>query len=238
MKHKILLVAANPSISTTTGWSVGFWASELTHPYFEFLDKGYEVDIASPNGGVIEMDGMSNPYHESGYAAADEISKKFIDNNELMDLLKETKKIEDVSVDDYVAIIVVGGQSPMFTFKNELNLHSKFLEFYKKGKVSSTLCHGSSLLLYLKENDQYFVKDKEVTGFSNAEEDMADKAMGQKLMPFRIEDEAVKLGAKFNAAEPLTPHVVKDRNLITGQQHYSGRVVARAIINELNRSLK
>lgn len=235
MKQKVLIVAANPSISTTTGWPVGFWASELTHPYFEFVNEGFEVEIASPKGGLIEMDGMSNPYDESGYSAADEISKKFIDNESLMDLLKDTKTVSEVNSDDYEAIVVVGGQSPMFTFDKEVGLQEKFLEFYKKGKVASALCHGSSLLLYIKDNGEYFIKGKKITGFSNAEEDMADKAVGQKIMPFRIEEEALKIGANFDAAKPLTPHVVVDNNLITGQQHYSGQVVAKAIIKELKK---
>ena len=48
---KILLIAANPAISTQTGWPIGVWAAELTHPWLEFINAGYEVVIASPDGG-------------------------------------------------------------------------------------------------------------------------------------------------------------------------------------------
>lgn len=50
-KKTILMVVANPSVSTTTGWPVGFWASELIHPYDAFVRQGYEVAVASPEGG-------------------------------------------------------------------------------------------------------------------------------------------------------------------------------------------
>lgn len=29
---RVAVVIANPAVSTTTGWPVGFWWSELTHP--------------------------------------------------------------------------------------------------------------------------------------------------------------------------------------------------------------
>lgn len=32
-------------------WPVGFWWSELTHPYFAFSEVGYEVELFSPLGG-------------------------------------------------------------------------------------------------------------------------------------------------------------------------------------------
>lgn len=230
---KILLVAANPATSTTTGWPVGFWASELTHPYFEFKEAGFEIDLASPNGGKIEMDAMSNPFDESGYSASDEISKKFIEDESLMALLENTKNISSVNSDDYDAIVVVGGQSPMFTFKEAKGLQDKFLEFYSKGKTSAALCHGVSLLLYLEENGKPFVSGKAITGFANSEEDYADQAVGQKLMPFRIEDEANKLGANFKAGTAFESHAIQDGHLITGQQQNSGVEVAKLVIKNL-----
>ena len=49
--RSILIVAANPAVSRQTGWPIGFWWSELTHPYWEFTEHGYRVDVASPDGG-------------------------------------------------------------------------------------------------------------------------------------------------------------------------------------------
>ena len=47
--HRVLMVVANPSVATTVGWPVGFWAAELTHPFYEFTEVGYDVTIASPS---------------------------------------------------------------------------------------------------------------------------------------------------------------------------------------------
>ena len=57
-KKRIALVASNPSTSTQTGWPIGFWWSELTHPYWEFTEAGYEVEIFSPEGSALQADGF------------------------------------------------------------------------------------------------------------------------------------------------------------------------------------
>ncbi len=231
---KILIVVANPSVSTTTGWPVGFWASELIHAYKEFTDRGYEVTITSPKGGKVQVDKLSDPRDESGYSKDDNISLEYLENPEFVKILENTPRITNFSAEDFDAIVVVGGQSPMFTFEEETGLQKKFKEFYDSGKLSAALCHGTSLLLYLKNNKGVpLIKGKKMTGFTNEEEDFVDKTVGQKVMPFRIEDEAKKLGANFVKAEAFKPYAVRDRNLITGQQQNSGKVTAELVIKAL-----
>jgi putative intracellular protease/amidase len=236
MKKKVLVVVSNPAVSTTTGWPVGFWAAELTHAYKLLTDNGYDVTIASPRGGKVEIDALSDPRDSSGYSKDDTISLKFLQDKSFMNLLENTKKVTDFSSDDFDAIVVVGGQGPMFTFKQETGLQNKFLEFYNKGKISAALCHGTSLLLYLKDKDgKPLIQGKKMTGFTDEEEDFADKAVGKKVMPFRIEDEAKKLGAEFQKANALEPFAIKDGNLITGQQQHSGAEVAKLVIDTLGK---
>ncbi|MEM8909828.1 MAG: type 1 glutamine amidotransferase domain-containing protein, partial [Bacteroidota bacterium] len=93
MKKHILIIAANPSTSTTTGWPVGYWLSEVTHPYEVFTQAGYAVSIASPKGGKIEMDAMSNPHDESGRSAWDEVSKRYLQDDQFLALLEQTPEI-------------------------------------------------------------------------------------------------------------------------------------------------
>jgi putative intracellular protease/amidase len=235
-KRRILMVVSNPTISNTTGWPVGFWAAELTHAYKSIIENGYDVTIASPKGGRVEIDALSDPRDSSGYSKDDAISLRYLNDRNFMSLLDNTNKVSDLSSDDFDAIIVVGGQGPMFTFREETGLHNVFLEFYNKGKVSAALCHGTSLLLYLKDRDgKPLIKGKKITGFTNEEEDFADKTAGKKVMPFRIEDEAKKLGAEFQKATAFKPFAIKEGNLITGQQQYSGAEVAKLVIDTLGK---
>ena len=60
-RKRVAIVISNPAVSTTTGWPVGFWWSELAHPYLAFFEKGYEVSVFSPDGGRCEGDAMSDP---------------------------------------------------------------------------------------------------------------------------------------------------------------------------------
>jgi len=231
----ILMVVANPAVSKMTSWTIGFWWSELTHPYWEFVQHGHKVTIVSPKGGDLEADGYSDPEHESGYSAHDFLSLGFKKSKEHAAFLKGTKSISDIDIKDYDAIFVIGGQSPMYTMADDENLHRLFAKFYESKKVAAAVCHGTVILLKTKtSNGKLLVDGKKWTGFSNAEEDIADKAVGQRIQPFRIEDEAKKIrNTTFVVAPPFSSFVVTDGNLITGQQQYSGAETARLVLKYL-----
>jgi putative intracellular protease/amidase len=239
---RVAIVIANPAVSTTTGWPVGFWWSELSHPYLAFTEKGYEVEIFSPDGGRCEADAMSDPRDPSGYSASDLISMGFISTAGLAAMVEATKKAAEIDVKRFDAVVVAGGQSPMFTFEKATNLHKKFVEFYEAGKIAAVLCHGVAILRYVKlSSGEYLAKGKTVTGFTNAEEDFADNAVwdmnllsrDKHVMPWRIEDEMKKIGANYIQAGRWRGFAVRDGNLITGQQNFSGSETAEVVIRAL-----
>lgn len=234
MAQQILMIVANPAVSTTLGGPVGFWAAELIHPYDVFAQAGYGVTIASPQGGKVEFDRLSDPRDASGYAKDDTLSLAYIDRPEFMALLENTPAIAQVDPADFDAIVVCGGQSPMFTFRQETTLRDLFMAFYSAGKPSAALCHGTCLLLETRLADGTpLIQNKVMTGFANSEEDYADQVTGQRVMPFRIEDEATQLGAKFVTQPAFTPNAVHDGHLITGQQQNSGAETARLLLSVL-----
>jgi len=147
-KKRVAIVIGNPATSTTTGWPVGFWWSELTHTYFVLSEKGYEIEVFSPDGGRCEADAMSDPRDPSGYSSSDLITMGFIHTPQLAALTEKTRKAAEIEVDRFDAIIVAGGQSPMFTFERAADLHRTFVKFYEQGKVAVALCHGVAILRY------------------------------------------------------------------------------------------
>lgn len=236
LKGKILMVASSPAISEQTGWPIGFWAAELTHPLHVFQEAGYEVEIASTEGGEIIMDGYSNPTDASGYSAADVISLGYMQQDWFMEMLKNTKKVTEVEADDYAAIFLVGGQGPMYTFRGNRHLEKLFVDFYEANKPSAAVCHSTTLLLEAKRTDgELLVKGKTWTGFANSEEDYADQAVGQKIQPYRIEDEASLIpGTIFKVTDAFASYAISDGNLITGQQQNSGAAAARMVVDQLD----
>ncbi len=231
---RVAIVASNPSISKQTGWPIGFWWAELTHPYMEFVEHGYEVDICSPNGGKLEADSWSDPRDPGKLMAEDLVSLGFIHSPQHMELVQTSKPISQVSAKDYDAVLFVGGQGPMYTFANDDGVHRLAAEFFTAGKITAVLCHATCLLLRAEVGGARLVAGKTWTGFANSEEQYADEFVGQRMQPFWIEEEARKLpDTNFIVASRFKAHAVRDGNLITGQQQYSGNAVAKLVIEAL-----
>lgn len=239
---RVAIVIANPTVSTTTGWPVGFWWSELSHPYYVFSEHGYQVEVFSPQGGRCEADAMSDPRDSSGYSSSDLISMGFLSTPSLLALVENSRKVAEIDLDAFDAIVVAGGQAPMFSYDKDLELQQKFVAFYEAGKIACALCHGTAVLGYAKlSNGEYLAKGKTVTGFANVEEDFADNAVwtynllprDKHVMPWRIEDRLKEIGANYVQAGLWRGFAVRDGNLITGQQNFSGSETAEAVIRAL-----
>jgi len=222
--RKVLIVASNPATSEQTGWPIGFWWSELTHPFWEFTEHGYTVEVASPDGGALTADSWSDPRDESGYSAEDILSLGFLTSAEHARRTEESKALSDVSVEDYDAVFLVGGQGPMYTFYRDKRVHDLAVACYEAGKITAVVCHATCILLKARlSTGDLLVKGKTWTGFANSEEDYADAYVGQRIQPFRIEDEARAIpDTNFIVQGRFRPYAVRDGLLVTGQQQYSG----------------
>ena len=238
------IVVSNGSVSTTTGWPVGFWWAELTHPYFAFTEAGWEVDIFSPEGGDCPWDAMSDPEDASQWQAEDVISRGYKHDPEFRALVQNTTPIDALGIDDYDAMVVAGGQGPMFTFDRAESLQRTFTAFYESGKITAALCHGTAILRYATlSTGEPLVKGKTVTGFANVEEDFSDQSVWEAgalardthVMPWRIEDELRTLGANYIQAGLWKGFAIRDGNLVTGQQNFSGAEVAQLILDAVGR---
>jgi putative intracellular protease/amidase len=228
---KILIVIANPATSSTLGIPVGFWGAELTHAWLAFTEAGYEVTIASPDGGKCELDAWSDPRDDSKYSFGDLITMGFLNTPEYVQLIENTPALSELNYDDFDALVVVGGESPMFTFRGHEELESALRTFYEASKVTSALCHGIAALIDVQLSDgSYLIDGKTMTGFANVEEQYADEWAGKQVMPWHIEDAAKERGANYVQGGRFKSFAVRDGRLITGQQQYSGAEVARLVI--------
>jgi putative intracellular protease/amidase len=232
--RQVLIVVANPTVSSNNGWPVGFWAAELTHPYYELTEAGFDVVVASPAGGKVVLDSLSDPRDASDWSSDDLVSMGFLHTPALRDLLDSTPALADLDLSQFEAIMIAGGQSPMFTFRDNPPLQDAIRAFYESERVVAAYCHGVSALVDLRLSDgSYLVAGRTLTGFSNVEEDYGNAAMGVEIMPWRLEDVLRERGANYVCAGLFKAFSVRDGRLITGQQQYSGRKVAQAVIAAL-----
>jgi putative intracellular protease/amidase len=236
-RKRVLMIAANPGTSPTTGWPIGFWWAELTHPFWTFAEAGYQVEIVSPKGGDLVADGYSDPEDPSGYSAHDLISLGFKKSAIHAALLQGTRSIAEVDPTAFDATFVAGGQSPIVTTIDETALHAFVARAYEAGKIISVVCHGTCILLKTRlSNGDLPVKGKTWTGFANSEEAYADAFVGERNQPFWIEDEAKKIeGTNFVVNAMFKVFALRDGNLITGQQQFSGRAAAEIVVQTLGR---
>jgi putative intracellular protease/amidase len=232
---RILMVASNPAVSPTTGWPVGFWWAELTHPYWEFRENGYAVVIASPDGGGLRADAFSDPDDPSGYSADDLISRGFARSPVHRALIEDTPAIAELDGDLFDALFLVGGQGPMVTFRGDPRLHELVVRFIDSGRIAAIVCHATCVLLDARTADgRRVVEGRTWTGFADSEERYADEIVGRRIQPFWIESEARGIpDTNFVVHGAFRPHAVRDGNLITGQQQYSGAAAARLVVEAL-----
>ncbi len=115
--------------------------------------------------------------------------------------------------------MVAGGQSPMFTFRDNEDLKAAIRHFYESEKPTAIYCHGTAALVDLKLADgSYLVGGRIVTGLANVEEEFSDGFVGQKVMPWRVEDVLRERGANYVNGGLFKAFAVRDGRLITGQQ--------------------
>lgn len=232
---KIAIIASNPSQSKQTGWPIGFWWGELTHPYWEFVEKGYQVDIFSPNGGALAADSFSDPEDESQYSAYDIISLGFKKSPTHSKLIENTHSLDTLKLENYDGIFLVGGQGPMYTFMDNEQLYKIVVDFYEAKKAVAVVCHATCILLNIKTSDgKLLVDGKTWTGFADSEEKFADDFVKMKIQPFWIEEEARKIeNTNYINGGLFKAFAVRDGNLITGQQQFSGAAAAKLMIEAL-----
>jgi putative intracellular protease/amidase len=233
-EKKILYIVSNPA--TLKGFPVGFFAEELTRPFFDFIQAGYKVDLASSKGGKVEFDGFSDPENQYTIYPNDLVTIGFRHHKEFGKLMENTIAIADVDISEYDAVCVAGGGGPLVTFKDDTNLHRFIADFYEQGKIIGMLCHGTSLLLWTKLSDGTLLAEgKTWTGYCDAEEAMNNEAAGFELNDYTIESEAKKIpNTNYEHAGPLEPFAIRDGRLITGQQQHSSALFAELMIEALS----
>jgi putative intracellular protease/amidase len=223
---KVLIVLTSHSELGTTGHKTGFWIEEFASPYYVLTDAGVQVTIVSPKGGQPPVD----PKSELAEFQT-ESTNRFNKDATLKEKLAHTLKLTDVKVEDFDAVFYPGGHGPLWDLANDVNSIALIEKFYNQKKPIAFVCHAPGVLLKVKlPNGDPLVKGKELTGFSDSEEEAVQLT---KIVPFLLEDELKKLGAKYSKGPDWGSYVKVDGLLITGQNPNSSEGAAKELINIL-----
>ncbi|MDR0263133.1 MAG: type 1 glutamine amidotransferase domain-containing protein [Sphingobacterium sp.] len=221
-KLKVLVVLTSHDQLGDTGEKTGFWIEEFAAPYYVLQDSGIDVTIASPKGGQPPIDPKSAlPDFQT------EATKRFDADKELQTKLANSIPLDQINEHDYDAVFYPGGHGPLWDLTNDKTSIALIESFWAHNKPVAAVCHAPAVFRYVKDsNGQPLVKGKKVTGFSNSEEEAVQLT---DVVPFLVEDELVKLGAQYSKGEDWHSYVVKEGNLITGQNPGSSEETAKAL---------
>ncbi len=225
---KVLFVLTSHSELGNTGKKTGFWIEEFAAPYYKLHDAGVEVVLASPKGGQPPIDPKSDEPESQTPATI-----RFKEDKALQQLLANTKKITEVSADDFDAVFYPGGHGPLWDLSTDANSIKLIESFWRAGKPVSAVCHAPAVLLNVKEkNGEPLVKGKHVTGFTNSEEAAVQLT---DVVPFLLEDALKEKGGLYSSKADWASHIVTDGFLITGQNPASSEAVAEQLMVLLNK---
>lgn len=215
---RVLIVTT--SCYTLSGrYPTGLWLEEFAVPFIELAKLGADITVASPEGGAVPLDPKTEPDYEQRIKWA-----------EALRALTTTVKLSQINPDQFEALFFPGGHGPVKDLADNADVKRIVEAMDRKGAVIAAVCHGPVALLNAsKVSGEPLVAGRKVAGFSNLEERMVGL---YDVVPFRLEDALKEKGARYDAGLlPMISHVVKDGNLITGQNPASSASIAKEMIN-------
>ncbi|MBW1298671.1 type 1 glutamine amidotransferase domain-containing protein [Aquimarina litoralis] len=223
---KVLFVLTSHDELGNSGEKTGFWVEEFAAPYYFLQDKGVAITIASPKGGQPPIDPKSElPDFET------EATKRFNQDTETQEKLKNTIPLSEIKAEDYDAIFYPGGHGPLWDLAIDKNSIELIETFYNQNKPVAAVCHAPAIFKNTTTSDgQPLVKGKKVTGFSNSEEAAVQLT---DIVPFLVEDMLNNNGGIYSKGDDWSPYALEDGLLITGQNPASSELVAEKLLHQL-----
>jgi putative intracellular protease/amidase len=219
---KILIVLTSHD-QLGNGNKTGFWLEEFAAPYYVLRDAGAEITLASPKGGQPPIDPKSEaPEWQT------EATRRFRADAVAQRELANTRKLSDVSADEFDAPFYPGGHGPMWDMPDNPTSIALLESFLAAGKYIAGVCHGPAAFVNVRRSEgEWMVKGKHVTAFADTEE----RAVGlEKVVPFLLEDKLKERGALYSKGPDFSSYIQADGKLVTGQNPASSGPAADTLL--------
>ncbi len=223
---KILMVLTSHDKLGETGRKTGFWLEEFAAPYYVFRDAGAEITLASPKGGQPPLDPKSDEADAQTPA-----TERFKTDTDAQAVLASTHQLADIVVSSYDAVFYPGGHGPLWDLADDAHSISIIEQAIGSGKPVAAVCHAPGVLKNVKDaNGKPLVSGKQVTGFTNSEEE----AVGlTDIVPFLVENMLKESGGIYVKGADWSEFVLEDGLLITGQNPASSEKAAQMLLQKL-----
>ncbi|MCG9027161.1 type 1 glutamine amidotransferase domain-containing protein [Laribacter hongkongensis] len=222
----VLMVLTSHDRLGNTGHPTGFWVEEFAAPYYVLADAGVTLTLASPAGGQPPVDPKSAlPEFQT------DATRRFDADLALKARLAGTVRLAGLKADDFDAVFYPGGHGPLWDLATDPDSVALIEDFVRQGKPVAAVCHAPAVLLRTRTAEgQPLVAGRQVTGFSNSEED----AVGlSAVVPFLLETALRAEGADYRKGPDWGSFVVEDGLLITGQNPASSASAAQCLLARL-----
>lgn len=222
----ILMVLTSHDQLGNTGRKTGFWLEEFAAPYYVFKDAGATLTLASPLGGQPPLDPKSDDA-----ASQTDATRRFKSDSAAQSALSATVKLSTLKATTFDAMFYPGGHGPLWDLAEDAASIALVDAMIAAGKPVVAVCHAPGVLRHARApSGEELVKGKNVTGFTNTEEEAAGLS---KVVPFLVEDMLKESGGNYSKGADWQAHVVIDGLLITGQNPASSEPAAKALLAKL-----
>jgi putative intracellular protease/amidase len=226
---RALVITTSHDTLGETGKATGVFGSEMSVPYYAFLDAGMEVDIASIKGGEIPVEPRS-----MSWPMGTDADYRFKKDTVAMAKLTNSISVADVDISKYDAIFLSGGWGAAYDFAQSKDLAALVTAANADGDVIGSVCHGALGLVNAKDTDGTpLLEGRTVTGVT----DNQINQLGISMTPKHPETELRAAKANFEAntafRDMFATHVTVDGNLVTGQNQNSGAEAAHRMLEIL-----
>ncbi|EHL24610.1 MULTISPECIES: type 1 glutamine amidotransferase domain-containing protein [unclassified Acidovorax] len=227
MAHILMVLTSHDQLGDT-GKKTGFWLEEFAAPYYVFKDAGAQITLASPRGGQPPLDPKSDDED-----AQTDATRRFKADAEAQKQLASTVPLSSVKAEDFDAVFYPGGHGPLWDLAEDAQSIALIEKTFAAGKPLALVCHAPGVLRHAKAPDgSPLVKGKQVTGFTNSEEEAVQLT---HIVPFLVEDMLKANGGHYSKGTDWAPHVLTDGALITGQNPASSEPGAKALLSQLGK---
>jgi len=217
----------------TTGQATGVFASEMTIPYYEFLDANMEVDVASIKGGEIPID----PYSFFYFLESKE-DKRFSEDEIFQAKVKNSIPIQRIDIKDYDIVFFAGGWGAAYDMNAEFIAKKVSDAYYNSDVIFGSVCHGALAFTEARDkNGDYLIKGRPMSGVTQKQ----IQSFGIEYTPYHPEEELKKAGAIYKANKHkridqfATITVIdEEKRFITGQNQNSSHETAQLMMKVLN----